>query len=203
MILTLNELVFYFCSFIAVASAISVVTAKNPVQAVLFLVLTFFSMAANWMLLEAEFLAITLVLVYVGAVMVLFLFVVMMIDIEQAGLKKAFVRFWPISILVSFLFIGLMWYVLSHSLSLEAFSTPSPKPADYSHVKVVAKLMFSDFLLPFEIAGVILLVAMIAAIGLTFRGAQTPKTQRIGEQVQVRKADRLQVIKMSAQERKS
>lgn len=202
MSITLTQAVFYVFSFLAVMSAVSVVISKNPVKAALFLVLTFFAMAVNWMLVEAEFLSIVLVLVYVGAVMVLFLFVVMMIDIESTGAMKPFVRFWPVSIAISCLLIGMMaWMVMQGGFGLDSVPAPAPKALEYSHVKALARLLYSDFLLPFELAGIILLVAMVAAIGLTFRGAQTPKTQRVHDQVSVKKADRLTVVKMPPQER--
>lgn len=195
---SVNELLFYSLSFVAALSAFSVVVAKNPVKAALCLVLTFFTMAMNWMLLEAEFLAIVLILVYVGAVMVLFLFVVMMIDIESATLVRPFVRYWPISLGVSCLLIGMMTFIIMQPSSMfDALAEPVARSADYSHVKAVAHLLFSDFLLPFEIAGVILLVAMIAAIGLTFRGSQTPRAQQVDKQVKVRKSDRLRVVQVS------
>tara|TARA_R110002110_G_scaffold415562_1_gene651056 strand:- start:23247 stop:23867 length:621 start_codon:yes stop_codon:yes gene_type:complete len=202
--LTLQQLIFYGFSFWAVVSACSVVISKNPVRAALFLVLTFFFMAGIWMLLEAEFLAITLVLVYVGAVMVLFLFVIMMIDIEAPQMFRSFVRYWPVSLLVGSVLIAIMCIAVQQSsFGLENMPVPAPKPADYSHVKALGELLYSDFLLPFEIAGIILLVAMIAAIGLTFRGPQAKKTQNIGHQVQVRKQDRLQIIKMNSEKRPS
>lgn len=201
--ITLQQLIFYGFSFLAVISASAVVLATNPVRSALFLVLTFFCMAANWMLLEAEFLAIVLVLVYVGAVMVLFLFVIMMIDIEAPEIFKSFVRFWPLSILIGGGLLAIMVVAVQQNMFQgEAFIPPALKGADYSHVREVATLLFSDFLLPFEMAGIILLVAMIAAIGLAFRGAQSSKAQKINEQVQTRKKDRLQIVKMEA-ERKS
>lgn len=202
MSVTLQQLVFYAFSFLAIVSATSVVLAKNPVRAVLFLVLTFFAMAGNWMLMEAEFLAIVLVLVYVGAVMVLFLFVVMMLDVETASLTQSFVRHWPISLAISLVLILLMGMaVTGTTFSLESMPEPLAKAADYSHVKALATLLYSDYLLPFEIAGVILLVAMIAAIGLAFRGSQSSRSQRVHEQVRVKKADRLEIVKMRSNER--
>lgn len=202
MSITLQQMVFYFFSFIAIVSAISVVIAKNPVRAALFLVLTFFAMAVNWMLMEAEFLAIALVLVYVGAVMVLFLFVVMMIDIETPNLFSPFVKYWPISLAISCVLIVMMGLaVTQYSFSPEAMPAPAAKLADYSHVKALGHLLYSDFLLPFEIAGVILLVAMIAAIGLTFRGSQSSRFQKVNQQVMVKKEDRLEIVKMKADER--
>ena len=204
MSLTLQQLIFYGFSFLAVISASAVVVAKNPVRSALFLVLTFLCMAVNWMLLEAEFLAIVLILVYVGAVMVLFLFVVMMIDIEAPKLFGSLVRFWPVSILIGGGLLAIMVVAVQQKIfTVDVLPPPELRPADFSHVKAVAELLYSEYLLPFEVAGVILLVAMISAIGLTFRGAQTSKAQNIGQQVQVRKSDRLQILKMEAEKKSS
>lgn len=201
MTLTLQSLIFYFFSATAVLSALGVVLSKNAVRSVLFLVFTFFCMAVNWMLLEAEFLAIALVLVYVGAVMVLFLFVVMMLDIEVPKMQY-FVKRWPLSLAIGAIFIGLMAYVLNqHIFSSEVVVAPPPRPVDFSHVKALGQLLYSDYLIPFEVAGVVLLVAMVAAIGLTFRGPQMTKTQKNEQQIMVKKKDRLTVLKMQAEKR--
>jgi NADH-quinone oxidoreductase subunit J len=182
-----------------VAGGCFVITAKNPVRAVLSLVFTFFCMAGNWMLLESEFLSITLVLVYVGAVMVLFLFVVMMIHLESP-IQQTFVKHWPVKLMFSLLF----FIVLLMAVSPQYFDPPVESfksyPADFSHIRALGTLLYTDYLLPFEMAGVILLVAMIGAIGLTYRGPRDCKPQNPGQQVQVRKADRLKIIKMSAEE---
>lgn len=200
MIVTIQQLVFYSFSLFAILAACMVIGSKNPVRAVLWLVFTFFCMAGIWMLLESEFLAIALVLVYVGAVMVLFLFVVMMLDIEAPKLKDPFVRHWPLGLFVSILMIGLILTIVGKQhFGLEAIPFPNAKPSDYSNVKAVGSLLYSDYLLPFEVAGVILLVAMIAAIGLTFRGARESRTQKIAAQLQVKKDDRLRIVKMSAE----
>lgn len=200
--MTIQQLVFYSFSALAILSGILVILSKNPVRSVLYLVFTFFCMAGLWMLLESEFLAIVLVLVYVGAVMVLFLFVVMMLDIEAPKLQGPFVRHWPVGLLVSGILLTLLVYIVGKNhFGLEMVSIPSPKPSDYSHVKVLGTLLYSDYLLPFEIAGVILLVAMIAAIGLTFRGPRNTKTQKPGMQALVKKAQRLSILKMATEER--
>lgn len=192
------QLVFYAFSFLAIVGGLMVITSKNPVRAVLFLVFTFFCTAGIWMLLQAEFLSIILVLVYVGAVMVLFLFVVMMLDIEAPKLKSPFVKSWPLGLAVAAIMLYMMLHVIGKShFGLEQYAQPAALSADYSQVKVLGNLLYSDYLLPFEIAGVILLVGMIAAIGLTFRGSRTSKSQQPGLQVQVRKADRLRIIKMA------
>lgn len=199
MTITISQLVFFVFSIMAIASAIMVIASQNPVKAVLFLVFCFFCTAGLWMLLESEFLSIVLVLVYVGAVMVLFLFVVMMLDIEVDDLKKPFVKHWPIGLLIAGIMIGLMLMVVgSQHFGLEKVPMPEAHLKDYSHVKALAGLLYSDYLLPFEIAGIILLVAMIAAIGLTFRGARDSKTQKVNLQTQVNKQQRLTIVKMPA-----
>lgn len=199
MTITIQQLVFYTFSVLAILSAIMVVASQNPVKAVLFLVFSFFCTAGLWMLLESEFLSIVLVLVYVGAVMVLFLFVVMMLDIEVDDLKKPFVKHWPIGLLIAGLMVGLMLMIVGpEHFGLDKVPAPEAFPKDYSHVKVLATLLYSDYLLPFEIAGVILLVAMIAAIGLTFRGTRASKSQIVAVQTQVTKQDRLTIVKMEA-----
>jgi len=194
------QLVFYGFSFFAILGALMVITSKNPVRAVLFLVFTFFCTAGLWMLLQAEFLSIILVLVYVGAVMVLFLFVVMMLDMEAPKLKSPFVKTWPLGLVVALVLLYMMLYVTGKShFGLEHYAEPVALAADYSQVKVLGNLLYSDYLLPFEIAGVILLVGMIAAIGLTFRGSRSAKSQQPSLQVQVRKSDRLRIVKMASE----
>ncbi|MBN9288109.1 MAG: hypothetical protein BGO43_07525 [Gammaproteobacteria bacterium 39-13] len=198
--MTIQQLVFYSFSVLAILSGILVVASKNSVRSVLYLVFTFFCMAGLWMLMESEFLAIVLVLVYVGAVMVLFLFVVMMLDIEAPALQGPLVRHWPIGALVAGLMLALLVFAVGKShFGLAEAPLPLPKPSDYSHVKVLGTLLYSDYLLPFEVAGVILLVAMIAAIGLTFRGPRSTKTQKPGLQAMVRKQDRLSIVKMQSE----
>lgn len=195
-----EQTVFYIFAALAIISALSVVVAKNSVRAVLFLVLSFVSMSFLWMLLEAEFLAITLVLVYVGAVMVLFLFVVMMLDVELASVKQTFVRHFPLAILVSGVFLLLLVMGLGKSTAGFDFIPELIKQnAQYSNVKVLGVALYTDYLLPFIIAGVILLVAIIAAIALTFRGKQDSIAPNPSKQVQVSKRDRLKIIKMPSE----
>lgn len=194
-----QKIFFYFLSSLTVLASLFVVFSKNPVRSVIFLILAFAFMAGNWILLGAEFLGIVLVLVYVGAVMVLFLFVVMMLDLSKTQLasEKSWVKNWPQALLV---FMGMLIIMAlaakSDYFSSNNYTQISSLAIDYSHVTKVGKLLFSDFLLPFELAGVILLVAMLASIGLTFRGSRTKKAQSPSEQVQVKKADRLKIIKM-------
>jgi NADH-quinone oxidoreductase subunit J len=197
--ITAHQLLFYVFSTLAIASGIWVILSKNPVRAVLSLVFTFINMAAIWLLLEAEFLAIVLVLVYVGAVMVLFLFVVMMIDMETPELTVSkFVKYWPLGALAGAVFLAIIVLILDQHYALNIVFNPEPLPADYSHVKVLGHLLYTDFLLPFEMAGVILLVAMVAAIALTFRGKRNQKSQIPADQIRVTKQERLTVLKMTS-----
>jgi NADH-quinone oxidoreductase subunit J len=190
----LTQTIFYFFAAILVGSALLVITVRNAVHAALFLVLAFFSSAAIWLLLQAEFLAIALVLVYVGAVMVLFLFVVMMLDINMAPLREGFVRYLPLSVLVALLMIIAMGLVIGSG----AFRTEGWAPlADTgSNTLALGRALFTEFLYPFEIAGAILMVAIVAAIALTLRGARSVKTPRPERQVVVRAKDRIRIVKM-------
>jgi NADH-quinone oxidoreductase subunit J len=196
----IESVVFYTFAAITVLSATSVVTVRNPIYAALFLVLTFFSMAVIWMLLEAEFLAISLVLVYVGAVMVLFLFVVMMLDINITVLREGFIKFLPVGIALALIMFGLIYSVISgDQFSLESMVVPEPKDADYSNTKALGSVLYTDYVFAFEIAAVILLVAIIAAISLTMRKRPETKYQNPSEQIKVRKQDRLRIIKMESE----
>ena len=195
----IETLVFYIFAFSTVVTATAVVTVRNPVHAALFLVLTFFTSAIIWMTLEAEFLAISLVLVYVGAVMVLFLFVVMMLDINIARLREGFVKYLPLGIAVALIMLGLMLNVVTSDIfSIETISEPVAKGADYSNTKALGSVLYTDYVFAFEIAAVILLVAIIAAISLTMRKRATTKYQNPSEQIKVRKADRIRIVKMPA-----
>ena len=189
--------IFYFFAVATVISACSVVTVRNPVHAALFLVLTFFTSAVIWMTLEAEFLAISLVLVYVGAVMVLFIFVVMMLDINVARMREGFVRYLPLGLGVAVIMLLMMLAVVTSDVFvMDVGSEPAPKPADYSNTKALGGVLYTDYVLAFEIAAVILLVAIIAAISLTMRKRSETKYQSPSAQIKVRKADRLRIVKM-------
>jgi len=170
---------------------------KNPVHAALFLVLAFFSSAGLWLLLEAEFLAITLVLVYVGAVMVLFLFVVMMLDINLAPLREGFIRYLPVGGLVALLMVIALTAAVGPRY-FGAATRPPPHLADYSNTRELGQVLYTDYIYPFEIAAMILLVAIVAAIVLTMRGPRQTKAQRPSEQVAVRREDRVRLVKMPA-----
>ncbi len=190
----IQSTVFYFFSAILVASALAMISVRNPVHAVLFLVLVFFTSAAIWLLLEAEFLAITLVLVYVGAVMVLFLFVVMMLDINLAKMRAGFARYLPVGLLVGITMAVEMAVILSRP----AFDLQKPpaKPADYSNTQELGELLFTEYIYPFEIAGVILLVAIIAAITLTMHKRTRAKRQSPARQVSADRAERVRLVSM-------
>ncbi len=194
----LTEIVFYLFGGILILAALSVVTVRNPVFAALFLVLAFFSAACIWLLLEAEFLAIVLVLVYVGAVMVLFLFVVMMLDINVAPLKEGFMRYLPVGVLVALAMAVQMFLVFWTRGSADQ-PMPDPRPEGYSHTRELGEALFIDYLYPFEIAAVILLVAIIAAITLTHRRRPDTKYQDPAKQVQVRREERVRLVKMKSE----
>ena len=193
----IEAIIFYFFAIMTVTTATVVVTVRNPIHAVLFLVLTFFTSAVIWMTLEAEFLAIILVLVYVGAVMVLFLFVVMMLDINIARMREGFSRVLPLGILVAAIMLVLMWSVVSSDIfSVEIMAKPAARAADYSNTKALGGVLYTDYVFAFEIAAVILLVAIIAAITLTMRKRPQTKYQKPAEQIKVKKSDRLRIVKM-------
>jgi NADH-quinone oxidoreductase subunit J len=192
-----KSLVFYAFSAILLLASLRVITARNPVHSALALVLAFFTAAGLWLLLEAEFLAITLVLVYIGAVMVLFLFVVMMLDINLAELRKGFWNYLPAGLLVAGLMVLEMVMVLGGSdLGL---SEPAPLPADYSNTKALGRLLYTAYVYPFELAAVLLLVAMVAAIALTHRKRGGTKQQNPAAQVKVKRADRIFMVNMAPQ----
>jgi NADH-quinone oxidoreductase subunit J len=188
--------VFYAFGAILLVSALGVITSRNPVHAALFLVLAFFTASAIWLLLRAEFLAITLVLVYVGAVMVLFLFVVMMLDINLERLREGFWQYLPLGALVGVLMAAEMAAVLYGRWS--GLSVP-PKalPAGYSNTKELGRLLYTDYVLAFQIAAVVLLVAIIAAIALTLRQRKDTKGQDPSAQVRVRRAERVRIVPMA------
>ena len=188
-------------ALIAAIAALGVISLRNPVHAVLCLILTFFSVACTWILVGAEFLGVALVLVYVGAVMVLFLFVVMMLDIDVAKLREGWVRFLPFGLVVALV-------MLVEMLTLIGFKAKSMDPlpanaasqaADASNITWLANTLFTEFLLPFEFAAVILTVAVIAAVMLTLRKRAGVKTQDAGEQSRVKASDRVRLVRMPAE----
>lgn len=189
---------FYVFALLALISGFSVIIARNPVRSVLSLVFCFFFTAVLWLLMEAEFLALVLIVVYVGAVMVLFLFVVMMLDIQVASRKASFVAYWPLAAVCgALILIMLIWALGSQDPLIFHMTPPTPHAANYSNLSEVGLAIFKNHLYPFELAAVLLLAAMISAIALTHRGRRTgAKMQNPAAQVQVKAKDRLQIIKM-------
>ncbi|GEC94580.1 NADH dehydrogenase subunit J [Zoogloea ramigera] len=178
------------------------ITAKNPVHAALFLVLAFFSAGGIWMLLHAEFLAIALVMVYVGAVMVLFLFVVMMLDINLERIRQGFWSYLPIGALIGILMLAEMVVVLgSRYFGLEHVPQPAEFPAGYSNTKELGRLLYTDYVYPFELASIVLLVAMIAAVALTLRKRKSVKALDPAKQIAVKRDDRVRIVSMDAEKK--
>ena len=197
-----KTILFYAFALILILAATRVITARNPVHAVLFLVLSFFSAAGIWMLLQAEFLAIVLGLVYVGAVVVLFLFVVMMLDINIAQMRAGFMRYTPFGIAIAMLLVAQMIMVVGpEHFGLDAFAIPEKHAADYSNTKELGRILYTDYVYAFELASVILLVAIVAAISLTMRRRPNTRYQKPGKQIQVLKEDRLRIVKMKSEEK--
>ena len=197
-----ETVIFYLFAAILIFAAGMVVTVRNPVFAALFLVLAFFTTSGLWLLMEAEFLALTLVLVYVGAVMVLFLFVVMMLDINLTVLKEGFTKYLPVGLPVAFVLLVQMVIVVGpETFGLEKFANPAAHGADYSNTQEIGRVLYTDYFYPFEIASVILLVAIIAAIALTLRKRKTIDLMKPEQQVVVKKKDRLRIIKMPTDKR--
>jgi NADH-quinone oxidoreductase subunit J len=195
-----QSVVFYVFAAILLFAAIRVITTRNPVHAALFLVLAFGTTSGLWMLLEAEFLAIALILVYVGAVMVLFLFVVMMLDINIDRLREGYWDYLVPGLTVAGIMVLEMAIVLAgRHAGLLALAAPPPKPAGYSNTKELGRLLYTGYVFPFEIAAVILLVAIVAAIALTLRTRKDTKYQDPASQVRVRREDRVRLVSMPAE----
>jgi NADH-quinone oxidoreductase subunit J len=203
--MTFELIAFYLFAAVALSSAMAVITFKNPVHSVLSLVLTFFSTACLWLLLQAEFLGIVLVLVYIGAVMILFLFVVMMLDVHTASNREGLIKHFPIAIAVALImFMEIIVLVNAGNANSVAFPTSNPALVNNeSNLHWIAESLFSRYMLPFEIAAVILTVALVVAILLTLRRRSGTKTQNASVQVLVRKADRVRLIKMEASAKNS
>lgn len=195
------EVVFFFFAAVLITAATLVIVVRNPVYAALYLVLTFFCSAVLWMMLQAEFLSLVLIFVYVGAVMTLFLFVVMMLNIDLSAMREKFVRYVPLGVLVMVILLTMLIIMLTPRHLPIARSALTYYGTDYSNVKTMGTLLFTDYLYPFEIAAVILLVAIIAAISLAFHGRKLDtKAQRVSEQHNVRKKDRIRIVKMKVEE---
>jgi len=192
--------VFYTFAGVLVLAATMVITVRNPVHAALFLVLSFFASSGLWLLMEAEFLAIALVLVYVGAVMVLFLFVVMMLDINLTVLREGFARYLPVAgVVAALMFVAIFMVVEHEHFGLEKPPSAITHGADYNNTRELGLALYTQYIWPFEIAAVILLVAIIAAIALTLRTTRQTKAPKPEKQVAVRRQDRVRLVKVEAE----
>lgn len=198
----LVTVLFYLFGAILVGAALGMIVSRNPVHSALYLVLCFFTSAAIWLLIEAEFLAIVLVLVYVGAVMVLFLFVVMMLDINIEEMRRGFTRYawlgWITAAVVIFEIAGV---VTAKTMGLDVTQGATPLPPDYSNTSELGSILYTDYAYPFELAAILLLVAIVAAISLTMRHRPGRKVQDAGKQFAVRREDRVRIVKMAAEKK--
>ena len=201
--MTFPIFIFYFFAAILLFAALRVITARNPVHAALFLVLAFFTSAGIWIQLRAEFLAIALVLVYVGAVMVLFLFVVMMLDINLARLRAGFWSYLPLGAIVALLLVAEMVLLIlaQNYFGGDVPAPPAAVPEGYSNTKELGRLIYTEYVYPFEIAAVILLVAIVAAIALTLRRRKDSKYIDAGRQINIRRQDRVRIVSMPSEKR--
>jgi NADH-quinone oxidoreductase subunit J len=191
-----EAVVFYSFGGVLLLSGLLVITARNPVHGVLFLVLAFFTAAALWLLLQAEFLAIVLVVVYVGAVMVLFLFVVMMLDINLERVRQGFWRHLPVALVVG----GVMVWEMITVLAFRMWGAdPKPLPAGYSNTRELGRILYTQYAYAFEIAAVVLLVAIVSAIALTLRRRKDSRAQDPSEQVRARPRERVRLVSMPAE----
>lgn len=196
----LITILFWVYAAVLVGAATGVILARNPVHAVLLLVLCFVTAAALWLLLEAEFLAVVLVLVYVGAVMVLFLFVVMMLDVNVEELRRGFVRNAPLAALVAVIVALELGYALwVRRLGVELPGTKAPLPAGHSNTAEIGTVLYTDYVWPFQLAAVVLLIAIVAAIALTLRHRPGVRQQDVGRQVAVRPAARVRLVRMRSE----
>ena len=192
-----KSFVFFVFATITVLAALRVITSRNPVHAALYLVLTFFSAAGIWMLLQAEFLAIVLVMVYVGAVMVLFLFVVMMLDINLDRIREGFWSILPVGLLVGLVMLVEMGLVLGGSyFGADAMPEPPAPEPGFSNTRELGRLLYTEYVYPFELASIVLLLAMVAAVALTLRQRRSTKYVNPSDQVAVKRADRVRIVSM-------
>jgi NADH-quinone oxidoreductase subunit J len=196
----LVEILFWIFASVLAISALAMITVRNPVHSALLLVLCFFTSAAIWLLIEAEFLAVVLILVYVGAVMVLFLFVVMMLDINIEEVRARVTRYalfgGIVAGVVVFEIVSVVW---TRSLGLDVTTGAQAQPASYSNTAELGKLLYTDYVYPFELAAVLLLIAIVAAISLTMRKRAGLKQQDVSKQVAVRREDRVRIVQVAAE----
>ena len=196
----IEAIVFYMFSAIAIGAGIGMITVRNPVQSALLLIVAFLASAGLWILLQAEFLGLVLIFVYVGAVMTLFLFVVMMLKLDMPSLKRAFVRYLPLGALIIALLVGLMIMVVGPEHFGASFATIKNQPADYSNTKALGEVLYTHYVLQFEMAAVLLLAAIIAAIALAHRGPRPgTKPQKVPKQLKANKDSRMRIVKMKAE----
>ena len=196
----ITTIIFYAFALVLIVAALGVITSRNPVHSAMFLVLAFFNSAVLWLLMEAEFLAIILILVYVGAVMVLFLFVVMMLDINIEKMREGMTRYAPLGIAIALVMIIEIAHVgWINAEGFELLTTPVPHAADYSNTKELGAVLYTDYVYPFELAAVLLLLAIIAAITLTMRRRPGLKVQDIGKQISVKREDRVRLVSMESE----
>lgn len=195
--MTMTQVIFYLFSAFLILASIGVIASRNPVQGVLYLVFAFVMSAAIWIMLQAEFLGLVLILVYVGAVMTLFLFVVMMLNLEKLPPRAGFKKYWPFAALILLFLVGLTLYVISPDhFALASKVPPAVHAADYSNIKAIGGVLYTKYVYAFELTAVILLVAIIAAISLAFRGwGGFSKRQNISKQVQVTSKERIRMVK--------
>jgi NADH-quinone oxidoreductase subunit J len=192
--------VFFGFAATLVSSALMLVVSRNPVRCALFLVLAFFASTGLWILLEIEFLGLILILVYVGAVMTLFLFVVMTLNIDKTELRREFIRYIPYGIIIVAMFVALLVYVIRpENFGGNTFLNIAQQPEHFSNIKELGNVLYTQYAYPFEIAGVLLLVAIIAAISLTFRGKQTNKNISPEKQIDIRLEDRIRLVNMKSE----
>lgn len=196
-----HAILFYFFATVLIGAAVGVIFSRNPVHAVMFLVLAFFQSAVLWLLAEAEFLAIVLVLVYVGAVMVLFLFVVMMLDVNLETIKQRAVRYAPLAILIAFVMVVQLIQLIWLRSAGGEFGGFAAYPEGYNNTQALGSVLYTEHVYAFEIAAVVLLLAIVAAITLTMRKRPGLKVQNIASQVAVRAKDRVRVVKMDSEKK--
>ncbi len=196
-----HELIFFAFAAALITAAFMMIMVRNPVHSALFLVMAFFASAGLWIMLEAEFLGLVLILVYVGAVMTLFLFVVMTLNIDLENKDKHYWRYLPYGFLVVGVFVGLVVYVIAPEQAFWGTVPIEMASADASNVKALGSVLYTDYVYPFEIAGVLLLVAIIAAIALSFRGRQGRKSIAPADQITIRREDRIRLVKMPTEKK--
>lgn len=196
------QVLFYGFSAVLIASALGVITTRNPVHSALSLVLAFFTSAAIWLLIEAEFLAVVLVLVYVGAVMVLFLFVVMMLDVNVEEVRGGFTRYAWLGWITAFVVVAeIVGVIAAKKMGIDLTQGAAPLPADYSNTRELGTVLYTKYVYVFELAAVLLLVAIVAAIALTMRKRPGLKSQNISKQVSARREDHVRIVKMDSEKR--